>query len=59
MNGKFLMYGLLVTALSTGISWTKFISAAAGNWQNTGRSSGSSWSSTTGSGYGGGSGGHK
>lgn len=57
MNGKFLAYGLLVTVLSTGISWTKFISSAASNWQGTGRSSGSSWSST--SGYSGSSGGHK
>ncbi|CAN5253758.1 hypothetical protein BH11PSE11_BH11PSE11_15410 [soil metagenome] len=51
MNGKFLAYGLLVTVLSTGMSWTRFISSAVSGSGNSGSGSGSSWSSTSGSGY--------
>jgi hypothetical protein len=59
VNNKFLLYAVVVTALTTGTSWVKMLKAAT----NTG--SGSSWSSHSGgyyggSGYsGGGGGGHK
>lgn len=60
MKNKFFAYAMVVTMLSSGVSWTKFIRSAS----NSGASSGSSWSSN--SGYGGGSwgsggggGGHK
>ena len=56
MNTKYFIYALLVTAVSTGTSWTKMITAATQSDTN----SGSSWSSRTGGGggsYGGGAGG--
>ena len=46
MNGKFMVYAVLVTALSTGISWTKFLSSASAGWQS-GGSGRSAWSSST------------
>lgn len=45
MNGKFLVYAVVVTALSTGINWTRFISSAVSSSQSS--NSGSSWSSHT------------
>jgi S-adenosylmethionine decarboxylase proenzyme len=57
MNGKFLLYGIIVTMLSTGVSWTKFLAVtAADSTSSSGR--GSSWTSTTGGSGGTGSGGH-
>lgn len=60
MKNKFFVYAVLVTMLSSGISWSRFIRSAS----NSGSSSGSGWSSH--SNYGGGSwgggsggGGHK
>lgn len=46
MNGKFLVYAVVVTALSTGINWTRFISSAVSS-SNQSSNSGSSWSSHT------------
>jgi hypothetical protein len=62
MNGKFIVYALAVSLLSTGVSWTKMLRTSSGssNWGS--GYSGSSWSSNTGSGggsWGGGAGGHK
>jgi hypothetical protein len=61
MNSKYVLFALLVTALTTGTSWVKLIGSAT-----SGSSSGSSWGSHGGdygggSGYsgGGGGGGHK
>ncbi len=64
MNGKFFAYALVVTVLSTGVSWTKFIRAATTNSEYSSSSGrGSSWSSNTGGSSGswgsGSSGGHK
>ena len=59
MNNKFLLYAVVVTALTTGTSWVKMFTSAAN------RGAGSSWSSHSGggyyggSGYSGGGGGHK
>ena len=59
MKNKFFIYAMTVTMLSSGVSWTKFISTAS----NRNSSSGSNWSSHSGSGSswgsGGGGGGHK
>ncbi|MDO8701256.1 MAG: hypothetical protein Q7U12_15150 [Undibacterium sp.] len=56
MKNKFFVYAMAVTMLSSGVSWTKFISSAS----NSTSSSGSSWSSRSGSGGSwGGGGGHK
>ena len=58
MNGRFLMYAVFVTALSTFASWGKMFSTVGNsNGYNPG---GSSWSNTVGGGggsYGGGAGG--
>jgi hypothetical protein len=58
MKNKFFAYAMMVTVLSSGVSWTKFISTTSSN-----NSSGSNWSSRSGSGSswgsGGGGGGHK
>lgn len=62
---KFAIYAILVTALSTGVSWSKFFNVVrASDWTSTSSSSGrSGWSSNTGSGggswSGGSSGSHK
>ncbi len=59
MKNKFFAYAMAVTMLSSGVSWTKFISSTS----NINNSSGSNWSSRSGSGSswgsGGGGGGHK
>jgi uncharacterized membrane protein len=60
MNGKFLLYAIVVSLLSTTLSWSRMLSSF-GN-ANSYRSgySGSSWGSTTGGGggsWGGGAGG--
>lgn len=57
MNGKFLLYGILVTMLSTGVSWGKLLSSASNDSSSSG-SRGSSWYSGT-SGSRSGSGSHK
>jgi hypothetical protein len=54
MKNKFFAYAMVVTMLSSGVSWTKFISSTTNN-----NSSGSNWSSRSGSSWGGGGGGHK
>jgi hypothetical protein len=54
MKNKFFVYAMAVTMLSSGVSWTKFISSTTNN-----NSSGSNWSSRSGSSWGGGGGGHK
>ena len=55
MKNKFFVYAMAVTLLSSGVSWTKFISSTS----NSNSSSGSSWSPrSSGSSWGGG-GGHK
>lgn len=55
MKNKFFAYAMVVTVLSSGVSWTKFISSTSNN-----NSSGSNWSSRSGSGSSwGGGGGHK
>jgi hypothetical protein len=63
MNGKFLVYALVVSLLSTGVSWTKLLSVPSSSGSSWGSGyGGSSWSSNTGGGggsWGGGSGGHK
>jgi len=59
MNGKFIVYALIVSLACTVISWGKLLSSGGpgGNtWSNAG--SGSTWSSNSGS-WGGGGGGHK
>lgn len=57
MNGKFLLYGIIVTLLSTGVSWTRFLGGVvADSSSSTGR--GSSWTTTGSSGRSGG-GSHK
>jgi hypothetical protein len=53
MKNKFFAYAMVVTMLSSGVSWTKFISSTSNN------SSGSNWSSRSGSSWGSGGGGHK
>lgn len=61
MNGKFIVYAVIVTMLSTGVSWSRFLSAAISSGSSS-SSSGSSWSSSTGSSggsWGSGSSGHK
>lgn len=58
MKNKFFTYAMVVTMLSSGVSWTKFISSVS----NSNNSSGSNWSSRSGSGSSwgsGGGGGHK
>lgn len=58
MNFKFILYALMVSLLSTTVSWGKFLSSASNSGRTSGR--GSSWSSNTGSGggsWGGGAGG--
>lgn len=45
MNGKFLVYAVVVTALSTGLNWTRLLSSAVSSSQSS--KSGSSWSSHT------------
>ncbi|MBI1891913.1 MAG: hypothetical protein HYS18_14800 [Burkholderiales bacterium] len=63
MNGKFIVYALIVSLVSTGSSWNRLLSSPSMRGSGSGSSySGSSWSSNTGSGssWGGGSGGsHK
>jgi hypothetical protein len=61
MNGKFLIYALVVSLLTTTLSWGRLLSSSA-NSSDGYRSgySGSSWGSTTGGGggsWGGGAGG--
>jgi hypothetical protein len=58
MRGKFLVYAVMVTVLSTGVSWKRYLGSAYNdrNYSSSGR--GSSWGSNTGS-WGGGGGGHK
>lgn len=61
MGGKFLLYAVLVTAVTTGTSWVKMIRSVSANDQ------GNAWTQRTGSGgyhggtgySGGGGGGHK
>ena len=53
MNNKYFWHALAVTAFATLISWSNLFDGV-GN-----RGGGSSWSSGSGSGYGGYSGGHK
>jgi hypothetical protein len=58
MNGKFLIYALVVSLASTAISWGRLLSAPSS--AGSGYRSGSSWGSTTGGGggsWGGGAGG--
>ncbi|MGZ3254678.1 MAG: hypothetical protein ACXU7D_10260 [Burkholderiaceae bacterium] len=59
MRSKFLIYAVMVTVLSTGISWKRYFASEANdrNYSSSGR--GSSWGSNTGGGWGGGGGGHK
>lgn len=61
MKSKFTMYALVVTLLTSTISWGKFISSVGSGGRSSG--SGSSWNSNTGysggSWGGGSSGGHK
>ncbi len=61
MNVKFMIYAVLVTALSTGVSWSKFLSTAGASEQgsNSGRSSWSSNTGGSGGSWGSGSSGHK
>jgi uncharacterized membrane protein YgcG len=54
MKGKFIVYALLVSLVSTILSWSE---VASGGGSRTG--SGSSWSSNSGGGSWGGGGGHK
>lgn len=55
MNGKFLLYGIVVVLLSTGVTWSRFLGTIANEFSG-GSTSGSGWHSS-GSGIGGG--GHK
>ncbi|MDY7574908.1 hypothetical protein [Actimicrobium sp. CCI2.3] len=62
MNVKFVVYAVLVTALSTGVSWAKLIGSATSSDSVGSAARGSGWSSNTGGrggSWGGGSGGHK
>lgn len=56
MNGKYLFYAIILTAVTTVINWSSMIGSSS---SSSGR--GSSWSSGIGSGggYSGGGGGHK
>lgn len=60
MNSKFLIYAVMVTALSTGVSWKKFIREIRNDQTSSSSRSGggSGWISNTGSSYSGG-GSHK
>ncbi|MGZ3236962.1 MAG: hypothetical protein ACXU8A_06250 [Burkholderiaceae bacterium] len=58
MRGKFLIYAVMVTALSTGISWKRYLASAANDQNYSSSSRGSSWSTNSG-GWSGGGGGHK
>jgi hypothetical protein len=49
MKNKFFVYAMLVTLLTSGVSWTRLLTSSG----NSGNSSGSGWNSR--SGYGGGS----
>lgn len=55
MKNKFFVYAVLVTVLSSGVSWSRFIASAS----NSGNSSGSSWNTRSGGSSWGGGGGHK
>lgn len=54
MNGKYLTYAVLLTAVISLINWGNFLASSS----NHGSGRGSGWSSGSGSGWGGG-GGHK
>lgn len=60
MRNVFLVYAIVVTTLFTTMSWSRMIKSAANSSSSSGyrSTSGSSWSSNTGSWSGGGSG-HK
>lgn len=58
MKSKFLIYAVIVTALSTGVSWKKMIREIRNDQTSSSSSGGSGWSSHTGSSYSGG-GSHK
>ncbi|PRC94692.1 hypothetical protein [Solimicrobium silvestre] len=60
MNRKFLIYAIVVTVLTTGITWQKLVASESNDQNRSGASRGSGWSSFMGNGsLAGGSGGHK
>ncbi len=57
---KFKIYAIIVTVLTTGVSWQKLMASQTNDRYHSGASTGSGWSSFMGSGsWAGGSGGHK
>jgi len=61
MNGKFIVYAIMVSLTSTLASWGRMTTGAIGTSRSyTSGYTGSTWNSTTGGGsWGGGGGGHK
>lgn len=60
MNGKFILYALIVSFVCTMFSWGALLDGPGGSSSSSHAGSGSTWSSNTGSGGGSwGSGGHK
>jgi len=60
MNKKFIIYAIIVTVLTTTVTWQKLWASQANDQYHSGASRGSGWSSFMGSGsWAGGSGGHK
>lgn len=60
MNGKFIVYALIVSFVCTMFSWGALLDGSGGGGSSSRSGSGSSWSSNTGSGGSwGGGGGHK
>jgi hypothetical protein len=57
MNGKFVVYALLVSLVCTAMSWTSLFSDDRGSGGSFRSSSGSTWRSNSGGSWGGG--GHK
>jgi len=60
MKGKFIVYALMVSLVSTIASWNKLLSGNSMSNSSSGSRTGSSWSSSSsGSSWGGGGGSHK
>jgi hypothetical protein len=60
MNKKFTIYAIIVTVLTTALSWQDLLAAQTNDRYHSGASRGSGWSSFMGGGsWAGGSGGHK